>query len=288
MSPGNCYDVPGSYTLRLPTWRWEDGTARAGNPSRSGPAYRTLSRPLLSKHHPVHVTWRMLPHVWNLRSRRSFRALSAHSRKLAIALGSADPFLRARNHLHLIVEAADAVRLSRGLQGLALRIARRLNRLMGRAGKVFATASTSMSCGRRRGPRAVAYVLGNFFVHTLRRGERVELPHRTSTAPHADGHPDRRWLPGRKPGCLVPVGAAAGRLQGPCVDDRAPRSLRGRKPSCSARRIECEFPGSMCASMRRNPSSCARVLHHPLRRLDGQPLPDTPRRVSRPRSARPA
>ena len=32
-------------------------------------------RPALSHRHPAHVTLRVLPHVWNLRSRRAFRAI---------------------------------------------------------------------------------------------------------------------------------------------------------------------------------------------------------------------
>ena len=81
----------------------------------------------------------MLPHVWNLRSRRGFRELSTAFAEACNRAGfRLIHFSVQGNHLHLIVEAADAVRLSRGLQGLAVRIARRLNRLMGRAGKVFA------------------------------------------------------------------------------------------------------------------------------------------------------
>jgi REP element-mobilizing transposase RayT len=41
------------------------------------------------------------------------------------------------NHLHLIVEVDDTVSLSRGVQGLAVRIARRLNALIRRRGAVF-------------------------------------------------------------------------------------------------------------------------------------------------------
>lgn len=117
-----------------------------------------------------------MPHVWNLRSRRSFRVLSQ-----AFA-GGCDRrgfrlvhFSVQGNHLHLVVEAPDEERLSRGLQGLAVRIARRLNRMMGRKGRVFADRYHGHVL---RTPsevaRAVAYVLGNFFVHAVRRGERVD------------------------------------------------------------------------------------------------------------------
>jgi REP element-mobilizing transposase RayT len=118
----------------------------------------------------------MMPHVWNLRSRRSFRVLSDAFAKACDRRGFRLVHLSVQgNHLHLVVEAPDKVRLARGLQGLAVRIARRLNRLMGRTGKVFADRYHGHVL---RTPaevaRAVAYVLGNFFVHALRRGERAD------------------------------------------------------------------------------------------------------------------
>jgi hypothetical protein len=42
------------------------------------------------------------------------------------------------NHLHLLVEGSCRSTLSRGMQGLAIRMARALNRLWGRFGNVFA------------------------------------------------------------------------------------------------------------------------------------------------------
>jgi hypothetical protein len=42
------------------------------------------------------------------------------------------------NHAHFIVEAADERSLARGLQGLAIRLAKALNREFARHGKVFA------------------------------------------------------------------------------------------------------------------------------------------------------
>ncbi len=44
----------------------------------------------------------------------------------------------AGEHLHFIVEADDNRALSEGMQGLSVRLAKGLNRLMGRHGKVFA------------------------------------------------------------------------------------------------------------------------------------------------------
>jgi REP element-mobilizing transposase RayT len=42
------------------------------------------------------------------------------------------------DHLHFVVEAAGAMALARGMQGLMVRLARRLNAMLGRHGKLFA------------------------------------------------------------------------------------------------------------------------------------------------------
>jgi REP element-mobilizing transposase RayT len=70
---------------------------------------------------------RVLPHVWNLRSRRAFRAIG---RAFACSKDR-DGFRLVHfsvqgNHLHLIAEARDAQRLARGMQGLATRAAANL------------------------------------------------------------------------------------------------------------------------------------------------------------------
>ncbi len=43
-----------------------------------------------------------------------------------------------RDHIHLIVEAEDRLSLTRGLQGLSVRLPRAVNRALSRAGRVFA------------------------------------------------------------------------------------------------------------------------------------------------------
>jgi putative transposase len=163
-------------SLELRSWGGKrKGAGRKPTGARAGVPH--AARPRLSKHHPVHVTWRVLPHVWNLRSRRSFRVLSDAFARACDRRGfRLVHFSVQGNHLHLVVEAPDEVRLARGLQGLAVRIARGLNRMMGRKGNVFADRYHGHVL---RTPaevaRAVAYVLGNFFVHALRRGERIDI-----------------------------------------------------------------------------------------------------------------
>jgi hypothetical protein len=70
------------------------------------------------------------------------------------------------NHLHLIVEAEGRLALSRAMQGLAVRLARRLNAQMGRRGRVFADRFHARAL---RTPlevrRALLYVLHNHRHH---------------------------------------------------------------------------------------------------------------------------
>jgi REP element-mobilizing transposase RayT len=88
---------------------------------------------------PVEVTLRVKPGLPSLRGLREFEVLRG-----AIAAGCERDGFRLvhfsvrSNHLHLIVEGDARPTLARGLQGLAIRMARSLNRLWRRAGSVFA------------------------------------------------------------------------------------------------------------------------------------------------------
>jgi hypothetical protein len=73
------------------------------------------------------------------------------------------------NHLHLIVEAKNRRALSRGMQGLLVRIARALNKLWDRRGSVFADRYHDRILKTPREVRvALAYVLRNAARHGLR------------------------------------------------------------------------------------------------------------------------
>jgi len=107
-------------------------------PVRARAGVRHRRRPVLKARFPVHVTWRMRDEVWNLRSRRCFTALSR------AFWGGSDRFgfrlvhySVQGNHVHLLVEARDERALSRGMNGLGVRVARGLNRVMKRRGKVL-------------------------------------------------------------------------------------------------------------------------------------------------------
>jgi REP element-mobilizing transposase RayT len=117
--------------------------------------------------HPLHITLRVLPHVPNLRAQHAFRAVK-HAIRLANSKGRHRHTFRIThysvqsNHLHLIAEANDERKLSRGMQGLAVRIARRFNIAVGRRGTVFESRYHARPLLTPRQVRtALAYVLLN-------------------------------------------------------------------------------------------------------------------------------
>ena len=135
-----------------------------------------VTRPALASRHPVHVTLRVAPEVWNLRSRRCFREIARAFRGVRGRSGfRLVEFSVQGNHLHLIAEARDKEMLSRGLRSLEIRMAKRLNSLMGRrSGQVFPDRYQAHIL---RTPtevaRALVYVRGNYAVHAARRGEKI-------------------------------------------------------------------------------------------------------------------
>ncbi len=160
---------PKQMQLHLPTW----GGRRKHKRRRGKSAPRKLrkvphrKRPALAPRYPVHVTWRLLPHVWNLRSRRCFvpisRCFSRGRDRFGFRLCH---FSVQGNHLHLVVEADDEKALARGMQGLGVRIAKALNRVMGRRGTVFADHyHARILRSPKQVANALAYVLMNFLHH---------------------------------------------------------------------------------------------------------------------------
>ena len=74
-------------------------------------------------------------------------------------------------HIHLVTEATSNAALSRGMQGFQISAARRINRALGRAGKVFADRFHDVHLTSPRQVRAaLCYVLNN----ARRHGERLE------------------------------------------------------------------------------------------------------------------
>jgi len=127
------------------------GGRRDGAGRPRGDRVSHAARPRFRRATPVHVTLRMRDHVWNLRSGRSFQRLTTCFKKA-----------RGRFGARLIEFSV----LSRALQGLCIRIAKALNKMMGRQGPVFGdhyhahllSSPTALA-------NAIAYLLGNAAHH---------------------------------------------------------------------------------------------------------------------------
>jgi len=127
-------------SLDLPTWGGRRENAGGRKPADWKPSVAHRSRVPIFRRSPLHVTMRMAPNVYNLRSKRTLRVIEASLRAGAVRFGVLVVQASIQgNHIHLIVEADDAITLGRAMKGLAIRIARGMNRMMVRAGgQVFA------------------------------------------------------------------------------------------------------------------------------------------------------
>ncbi len=178
--------------LELPTRTHGGARKGAGRPRRSTETVPHARRPDVDHRHPLHVTLRVCRGVWNLRSQRAFahveRALREEQhRGLRIVHYSVQG-----NHLHLLVESPDRATTSRRMQGFAIRLARALNGMMGRRGRVLAERYHARALKTPTEVRnALRYVLTNHVKHAAKAG-RVGI----TVDPYSSGPWFAHWAPG--------------------------------------------------------------------------------------------
>jgi REP element-mobilizing transposase RayT len=128
---------------------------------------------VLASRFPVHVTYRLVRRLPNARRPALFRAIRRAFNAGREAFGGRlCHFSVQKDHLHLIVEAANREALSRALQALAIRVARAINRVLGRKGKVFADRYHMRILKTPTEVKsALRYVLDNRWKHNPRRPE---------------------------------------------------------------------------------------------------------------------
>src|SRR5712692_7208653 len=98
-----------------------------------------VARPELHSNHPQHVTIRVRPDVISLRRSKSFAAVKRALKTCREQFGARIcQWVVLGNHLHILIEAEDRIALGRAIKGLNVRLAKELNRLMGRKGRVIA------------------------------------------------------------------------------------------------------------------------------------------------------
>jgi REP element-mobilizing transposase RayT len=171
-----------------PTWggKRKDAGRKRVLPGKARVAHR--ARPGHKAAHPVHVTLRARAGLTSLRSPRVFPAvrdaLAAASRQSFRVIH----FSVQSDHLHLIAEASDKLALERGILGLIIRLARAINRALGRTGAVWGDRYHARALKSPREVRnGIVYVLYNFKKHHAGDSRRVDP---CSSAPWFDGFRD--------------------------------------------------------------------------------------------------
>lgn len=136
---------------------------------RSRVAHRT--RPRHVARNPLHLTMRIVSGVPSLREARAFRVVRAVVHASAERFGfRVVHFSVQSNHLHLIGEAEDRDAITRGMKGLGVRLARALNRLWNRRGRLIADRFHSRVLAT---PREVKNALRYVFHNAQHHGERL-------------------------------------------------------------------------------------------------------------------
>jgi REP element-mobilizing transposase RayT len=161
---------------------------------------RHAPRQKLKKRFPVHVVTRTLDSLEGLRNPKTYfamiEALRAGCRRAGFRLIH---YSIQNTHIHLLVEADDETALARGLQGLFVRIARALNRVWKRKGRVFADRYFSRIL---RTPAEVKNALRYVFFNGNKHREAAGLHGNIdfySSAPWFDGWDRAFRLPGDVP-----------------------------------------------------------------------------------------
>jgi REP element-mobilizing transposase RayT len=197
--------------LELRARTWGGKRERAGRPKKDGAGVSHLARPAIRKNTPVHVTVRFRPEVGSVRKRKLIDAMRGAFRGGCTKDGfRICQFSIQRNHMHLACEADSAEALSSGVAGFEIRVARRLNRRLGRKGRVFADRFHAVPM---RSPRQVRNALCYILQNARRHGEKLDASwggiDPFSSAWHFDGWKDERWRrglsPPREEPCVAPA-----------------------------------------------------------------------------------
>ena len=191
-------------SLEFRTW----GGRRSGagrKPAGATPGLPHRARPIHDRRLPVHVTMRAVRGLPSLRARGVFPAVRRGLAAASRAEFRIVHFNVQSNHVHLLIEAERTRALARGMQGVAIRLAKTINRTLGRSGRIWSDRYYSRALRTPREVRnGIIYVFLNGRKHRVAgpgidpcssgawfRGwrQRIETP--ASAAPVAQ---PRTWL----------------------------------------------------------------------------------------------
>jgi REP element-mobilizing transposase RayT len=168
-------------------------------------------RPVIKKKTPVHVTVKLVSEVGSLRRRKLIAAMREAFRQGKVKDGfRICVFSIQHDHMHVVSEADSNQALARGVQGWEIRVARRLNRRLGRKGRVFADRFHAVPVRSPRQLRnTLCYVLNNGHRH----GEPIDARWNGidpfSSAWHFQGWSHDLWRRGLGPPAGEPTVAPA-------------------------------------------------------------------------------
>jgi hypothetical protein len=173
------------------------GAGRKPKGKRAGVSH--AKRPALASRFPVHVTMKLAKGLPGLRRPAIYRVLCEAFDKSRERAGRLEGgvfrlvhYSVQSDHLHLVCEAKDRLSLSRGLQGLSIRVAKALNRAWQRKGRVFADRYHLRIL---RTPREVRNVLRYVMGNARRHGQPIDprRPDPYSSGAWFDGWRDWVW-----------------------------------------------------------------------------------------------
>jgi hypothetical protein len=169
-----------------------DGAGRKPNPGRRSVPHR--ARASHEVRCPSHVTLRAIAGLPSLRSPRAFDAVAGALRAAGTDGFRVLEFSVQRDHLHLLLEADTPTGFDRGVRGLVIRVAKAVNRILGRRGRVWGDRFHSHVLRTPREVRnALVYVLNNWRKHV-------------HSAEGLDPCSSARWFRGWRN--VVPMGSA--------------------------------------------------------------------------------
>ena len=189
------------------------GGRRNGAGRRAAGGKKRVSHAKRPRHvgrYPVHVTMRAGEGLPSFR----YPKISSALRDALKAANQRDNFgfvhfSIQKNHIHMLVEAQDQVALSRGMNGLASRCAKAINKAVGREGEVW---SDRYHAQELKNPtmvrRAILYIIANIKKHA------------PQGAPAIDPHSSAPWFTGYLES-IPPAGTAS--------PARAPRTWLARE-----------------------------------------------------------
>jgi len=230
------------------TRSWGGARRGAGRKPRGTKALVThAKREELSADHPVHVTTRLLPGLPSLRRSEEMRVILRAIRAAQERSGlRVVHYSIQTNHLHLLVESSGRESLSLGIGALLVRIARALNRLWQRTGKLFGDRFYARSLRTPAEVRnALVYVLQNARKH----GIPLTGVDACSSGAWFDGWRQTRGLRTK----LEEIARRLGRLIEGC--DSGP--LGQREPPIQARANPALQPGAATPALERGSANTA-------------------------------